>query len=91
LSEPPETSIKDLFGLVTCQVLPPDKLHIPVLPARFDGKLYFPLCQTCMTERNLDYCEHSDADRMLTGTWHTPELELALEYGYQITRCNFEF
>lgn len=87
LEEDAKTDISGFFGLVTCQILPPPKLHIPIIPTRFNGKLYFPLCQTCMEEANQDFCEHTDAQRVLQGTWHTPELQLALEYGYKIVRC----
>jgi hypothetical protein len=86
IDKPPETDIKDFFGLVTCEILPPAKLHIPIIPARCRGKLYFPLCQTCMEESNEEFCQHSDNGRILTGTWGTPELELAESYGYKIKR-----
>jgi len=78
--------ITKFFGLVTCTVLAPDKLHLPILPLRHNGKLYFPLCFSCMTIVNNKYCPHSDSERSFTGTWGTPELELALEHGYKILR-----
>ena len=34
-----------------------------------------------MLHRN-HYCHHSDVDRMLRGTWCTPELVKAVEKGY---------
>jgi hypothetical protein len=86
ISEPAVTDISNLFGLVTCQVLPPPQLHIPVLPVRFNDKLLFALCQKCLAEDNKEFCEHTDPERSFTGTWGVPELELALEYGYKILR-----
>jgi hypothetical protein len=86
INEPPVTDISKLFGLVTCQVLPPVKLHIPVLPVRFREKLFFALCQQCLIDDNTEFCKHSDLERSFTGTWGVPELNLALEYGYTILR-----
>jgi len=71
---------------VTCTVLAPDVLHLPILPVRHNGKLFFPLCFSCMDTYNPDYCTHSDIERSFTGTWGTPEIELALKHGYQVLR-----
>jgi len=78
--------ISKFFGLVTCIVLAPDKLHLPILPLRHNGKLFFPLCFVCMTSGENDYCQHSNSERSFNGTWGTPELELALAHGYKILR-----
>jgi len=86
LSSEAETDISNYFGLITCDVLPPDELHIPILPVKFQGKLFFPLCTKCMEEHNEQYCKHNDSERMLKGTWGSPELELALQYNYKILR-----
>ena len=72
--------------MVTCDILPPDRLHIPVLPVRFTGKLFFPLCQSCMVNSEKGYCTHTNTERKLFGTWGTPEIELALTHGYRLLR-----
>ncbi len=78
--------ISKYFGLVTCKVLPPNILHLPVLPQKFEGKLCFSLCNLCITTNNTNYCEHTVNERSMIGTWGTPELTLALRYGYKILR-----
>ena len=77
-------SIDTVFGFVSCKVLPPKNLYIPVLPYNSKGKLTFPLCRTCADERNNNSCHHSDDDRCLTGTFVSVELQKALEKGYKI-------
>ena len=79
------------FGLIQCQVLPPRHLYHPVLPYRHEGKLLFPLCAACVEEempkRPLDRCAecvHTDQQRALTGTWCSPELDKAVELGYEV-------
>jgi hypothetical protein len=51
------------------------------------GKLLFPLCRTSAEQRDLgpdDRCPHTDAERSLTGTWVTSELQKALELEYRL-------
>jgi len=91
ISQPGHTDISLYFGVIQCRVLPPRELYHPVLPYRHDGKLTFPLCATCVTEkmakRPLErsaQCAHADDQRALTGTWCSPELEKAVELGYEI-------
>ena len=87
----PEGGISQFFGLAKCTVLPPYGLYHPVLPLRQNDKLTFPLCRTCvetemekpMLERSY-VCHHTPEQRQITGTWCTPELEKAVEKGYQI-------
>ncbi|CAH3184744.1 unnamed protein product [Porites lobata] len=59
------------------------------------GALTFPLCRACVqTEQaqpmltRTHYCPHSDADRMLRGTWCTPELVKAVEKGYTLIKIH---
>ena len=91
ISTPGHTDIRQYFGLIQCQILPPRELYHPVLPYRHDGKLLFPLCATCvqdeMPKRPWDRsteCHHTDNQRVLTGTWCSPELAKAVELGYQV-------
>ena len=72
-------------------MLPPRELYHPVLPHRHGGKLTFPLCATCVEEEmtkppleRIYQCAHSNDQRVLTGTWCTPELQKAVELGYEI-------
>ena len=91
ISQPGHTDISQYFGLIQCKVLPPRALYHPVLPYRHEGKLLFPLCATCVEEqmpkrpweRTLE-CIHTDEQRVLTGTWCTPELHKAVELGYEV-------
>ena len=71
-------------GLISCSVLAPRQLFLPVLPFRANGKLNFPLCATCCKEKWDDVCQHGDNDRKMTGVWTTIELDKALELGYKV-------
>ena len=33
---------EDFFGLIKCQVLPPPAIHLPILPFKFQSKLFSP-------------------------------------------------
>ena len=72
------------FGLIKCRVLPPRRLHHPVLPYFEAGKLLFPLCAACARETRQGFCDHRDDERALHGTWVTTELYKALETGYRM-------
>jgi len=76
-------SIEKYEGLVKCTILPPKNLFHPILPYRTD-KLTFPLCRTCADEMIQEECHHCDAERQLTGTWVTLEVQEALKHGYQM-------
>ena len=69
------------FGIAMVDVLPPHQLLHGVLPVRINKKLMFPLCRTCSELLSQDKCMCSDTQRMLTGTWCTPEINLAVEKG----------
>ena len=91
LSQPGHTDIHLYFGLIQCRVLPARHLYHPVLPYRHEGKLTFPLCATCMKNEmpkrpleRLAQCIHTNQQRVLTGTWCSPELNKAVELGYEI-------
>ncbi|XP_055342667.1 uncharacterized protein LOC129591156 isoform X2 [Paramacrobiotus metropolitanus] len=78
--------IRNYFGVVVCEMLPPGNLAYPVLPYRCGGKLTFPLCRTCMEKHLNTKCEHADCERAITGTWCTPEILKALDCGYGVVK-----
>ena len=91
ITHPGHTDIHQYFGLIQCKILPPRELYHPVLPYRHDDKLLFPLCGRCVKEEMdkplLDrsyHCPHPDEERALTSTWCSPELQKAVELGYQV-------
>lgn len=81
------------FGLMKCDILPPQDLYHPVIPVRLPvskngHKLMFTLCSQCAMEQNLTECKHTDEQRMLKGTWATPEIYYAVEKGYKIVKIH---
>jgi hypothetical protein len=76
--------IPELFGYAYCRILPPRDLFFPLLPTREDGKLMFVLCQTCGTNKLQDECKHSEDERCIEGVYTTPELQKAIELGYEV-------
>lgn len=78
-------------GLLKVLVLPPRDLIIPVLPAKFDDRLLFPLCRSCAVAyrkkmtRDADYeCKHSVEERAFVTTVTHLELNAALDRGYTV-------
>lgn len=74
-------------------ILPPQDLYHPVIPVRLPvskngHKLMFTLCSQCAMEQNLTECKHTDEQRMLKGTWATPEIYYAVEKGYKIVKIH---
>lgn len=89
--DPPGTDLSQFFGLAQVTILPPRGLFHPVLPFTHGGKLTFPLCRTCALDNvdrplldKVSSCSHVEHERCLVGTWCTPELEKAVEMGYEI-------
>ena len=78
--------LEECFGLVKATVLPPGKLYFPVLPYRYEGKLYFPLCRQCVETSLQMKCQHTENERCLSGTWVTTELQEAKKQGYKIVQ-----
>ncbi len=79
--------IKEYFGLVKCTVLPPQNLLHPILPDRMRKKLLFHLCTTCALEQQYT-CNHTEKERVLTGSWVTLELNEAIKNGYIIKKIH---
>ena len=95
ITQPIDQSIGSYFGIAMVDILPPPGLFHPVLPVRQGGKLTFPLCSKCVEDeqkkpmlQRRHYCIHSDGERMLRGTWCTPELIKAIEKGYKIIKIH---
>ena len=95
ITKPVDQSIDSYFGIALVDVLPPSGLFHPVLPIRAGEKLTFPLCGKCVEEekkkpllQRQHYCMHSDTERLLRGTWCTPELVKAVQMGYVIKRIH---
>lgn len=95
ITRPVNQSIGSYFGSATVGILPPGGLFHPVLPVRSGDKLTFPLSRTCVKEEQAKqmqarshHCHHSDTDRMLRGTWCTPELVKAMEKGYTLVKIH---
>ena len=91
ISQPGNTDIQEYFGLIQCKVLPPRDLYHPVWPYRQEGKLLFPLCASCVKEEmpkrpweRTAECNHTDEQRVLTGTWCSPEFDKAVDLGYEV-------
>ena len=80
------SDISSYFGMAKIKILPPRGLYHPVLPHRANGKLTFPLCRTCASNENQRRCMCTDEQRVLVGTWCTPEIEKAVECGYKIIK-----
>ncbi|PFX13997.1 hypothetical protein AWC38_SpisGene21885 [Stylophora pistillata] len=97
--EPANQDPNAYYGLMKVSILPPTHLFNPVLPHRQKigsaSKLTFPLCRSCVTEESLKplpernyICPHTDEERMLTGTWCTPEIHKAIQMGYKLIRIH---
>lgn len=84
IKQPSLVNFPKYEGLVFGKVLPPRNLYLPMLPYNYDGKLAFPLCRTCLSGQNNNDCLHTDEERCLVDTWLTPELQKAVELGYQL-------
>ena len=61
-------SPREFYDLIKCDSLPPSFLFHPVLPYRAQGKLMFPLCRACARNLQQPPCEHTDEERMLSGS-----------------------
>lgn len=95
ITQPIDQRIDSYFGIAQVDILPPAALFHPVLPVRCGGKLTFPLCSKCVQEeqakqmlQRTHYCTHTDAQRMLRGTWCTPEINKAIDKGYILLRIH---
>ena len=95
---PADQNIFNYFGIAQVDILPPERLFHHVLPVREGGKLTFPLCRSCVNEEmakplleRSNMCGHSREERMLKGTWYTPDIQKAVEKGYQLIKIHEVF
>ena len=95
ITQPTDQSIHSYFGIAQVDILPPSGLFHPVLPVRKGGKLTFPLCRSCVEReqakpmlQRTHYCTHTDTERIIRGTWCTPEIEKAIEKGYILVKIH---
>ena len=91
ITHPQDQNIHHYFGVAEVGVIPPHDLYHPIFNYQHRGKLVMPLCRSCVEEemskplhKKSHCCPHTDDQRMLHGTWCTPEPQKAAELGYQI-------
>ena len=78
-------NIHNFDGLISCKILPPRNLSIPLLPTKMHGKLMFILCHECCENMIRGECPHeNESKRYLKGTWVADEIKKAVELGYQL-------
>jgi hypothetical protein len=64
---------------------------VPVLPAKFDDRLLFPLCRKCAIDlpnggiKKENKCQHTDEQRGWISTCTSIELKEALDRGYRVS------
>jgi hypothetical protein len=63
--------------------LPPQNLEKPFILTKINNKLVATLCYSCAKSFS-KICNHSDAERAITGTYVHREISLALKLGYKI-------
>jgi len=80
--------IHEYFGIAKVTIEPPGDLYHPVLPVKCRGKLLFPLCRNCAANELPPPCTCTQQQRVLVGTWCTPEILKALEKGYKIIKIH---
>ena len=92
ITQPVDQSLNSYFGIATVDILPPLVCFTLSCPCVSVTKLTFPLCRSCVQEEQaqpmLHRTHHSDVDRMLRGTWCTPELVKAVEKGYTLLKIH---
>lgn len=95
MKNPNDQDIHQYFGIAKVDILPPEKLFHPVLPAKMANKCMFTLCAACVQEQlelpwhqRTNLCKHSDKERALKGTWCTEEIKKAVEKGYKVLKIH---
>ena len=93
LVNPENQDIHSYFGMAKVKILAPPKLYHPFLPKMIYNKLMFPLCGKCVEEqmeinwlKRTEIFTHTEEERCMIRTWCTPELQKAVELGYQLKK-----
>ena len=76
------------FEVMKATFKPPTDLLHPILPVRCNGKLKFPLCYKCACTEQNEECSCSDVERISTGTYCIPEIEVSINKGYEIVQVH---
>uniref|UniRef100_A0A1I8BUA6 Beta_elim_lyase domain-containing protein n=1 Tax=Meloidogyne hapla TaxID=6305 RepID=A0A1I8BUA6_MELHA len=92
LKEDRERNQIPVNGILKVFLIPPERIDVPVMPVKFDGRLLFPLCRKCA----MDYprgatlkeysCKHDENERGWVSTCTSIELAEALNSGYRVTK-----
>ena len=95
LKNPIDQNIQRYFGVAKVDVLAPEHLFHPILPVKLASKCMFALCTACAKDQldqpwhqRTNVCPHTDQERMMTGTWCTEELKMAVKRGYQVLKIH---
>ena len=90
---PENEDIHSYFGIAKVKILAAAKLYHPILPKMINNKLMFPPCGKCVEQqmekpwlKRTEICSHTEDERCMIGTWCTPELQKAGEFGYQVKK-----
>ena len=84
--------MNEKLAVVKCRVLAPRNLYAPFLgyyvKSLVNGsrEVMYGLCRTCMQNRIMNDCTHSDTFRSFVGTWTSVELQHAIVLGYVIEK-----
>ena len=79
IENPPTTDISNYYGIVKCDVLITKDIYAPPLPYKYKGRLYFPLCYTCLKNDVRSTCMHTEKERFLRFVWWIDEVKQAVE------------
>ena len=75
------------FGIIKATFYASKNILHPVLPLKCNGKLKFPLCYNCACKEQ-DECNCTHSERSFTHTYCTPEVDVAINLGYDIIRIH---
>ena len=81
-----KVDLSKILGLIKLKILPPKNLLLPLLPQKSNDKLMFTLCKKCASSLNKNYCNHTDEERAITGTWVSLEVQKAIQLGYKVLK-----
>lgn len=93
LANPENQDIHSYFEIAKVKILASANLYHLLLPKTINNKLMFPLRGKCVVEqmekpwlKRTEICTHTEQERCMIGTWCTPELQKAVELGYQVKK-----